>query len=296
LGEAIKAYRAQHDEELDEHARTLLSRLARSPKAAEVFGQLKPKDGDGEAPIVKARQLAHTRAFLEQVEMGNPDVVQAIEQQLKPKEHGQAVDAEAAIIRACVMAEHLARIFPERVKKALKMLERGEQHRRAVAALRVWLDEIFSEQSKLPDPLWVRGLETRDDMEAMGLGLALFERRIEVEKHVAEVNLYQLRATQKHHLRATRKNQARRKPVRKMEAPARQVAAVKLLADEVKRVTGKPHYAEIADLASVILRTEVSLDQVRAAQRLRGGHREWAVRSLPEEMRKRPKAARLRAK
>jgi hypothetical protein len=288
LGEAIDAFRAQYNQELDEHARKLLLNLAASDRATKAFKRLKPKKDDGKAAIIKACQSARTRAFLEQVKTGNPEVVQAIEQQLEPKDRGQAVDGQAAIIRACIEAENLARTFPERVTKAQQMLECGEQYGRAVATLSAWLNEIISEQLKPPEPLWVRGLETRDDIEAMRLGLALFKRRIEVEKHIADVNLYQLRAT--------RKNQPRGKPVRKEEAPARQVAAIKLLADEVKRITGKAHHGEVADLASVILGTEVSLDQVRAGQRLRGGHWEWAARSLPDETRKPSKAARSRAK
>jgi len=274
----------------------LLSRLAVSDEAAKAFKRMKAKEDAGEAAIVDARQLVRTLVFLEQVRADNPKVAQAIEQQLSPKDHGQVVNGQAAIITACIMAEHLARTFPDRVKKAQKMLERGEQHRKAVTTLRGLLNEIITQLQQRPDPLWVRGLETRDDIEAMGLGLALFEKRIKVEEDVANINLFQLKASQKSHLASTRRKQARRKPAAKQEAPARRVAAIKLLAEEVKRVTGNAHYQDIADLAGVIFEMDVSQDQVRAAQRLRGGHWEWAVRSLPEKMRKLSKVARLHRK
>jgi hypothetical protein len=265
LGEAIKAYRAQHNEELDEHARKLLTRLAASDDAADAFERLKPKGDDGEAAIIRVRQSARTRAYLKRLKKGSPQIVKAIEQQLKPEDRGKAVHGQAAIIRACIEAENLARTFPDRVKKAKEMREmlkrRRKPLRKAVATLRRFLNEIINEQQKPPDPLWVRGPETDEDIKAMGLGLVLIERRIEyVEKHVAELNLFRLRAT------------------RKSKAPrAGQTAVIGRFADEVRRVTGKAHYNEIADLMDIILRTRgpISCEQVRATQKPRQGHWQW---------------------
>jgi hypothetical protein len=204
LREAIHLYLAQHNEELDEHARKLLSRLARTDKAAEAFKRLKLRE-----------------------------------------------DGEAAIIRACIVAENLARTFPERLKKLEEMSALREQLGNAAVTLRGLLNEISWEQ-KHPDPLWVRGPETDEDIEAMGLGLALFERRIFFEKDVVGRN--------KFWLKVTRKSKTSR---------AAQVATIKWLADKVDSVTGKPHYGEIADLMDVILATRkpITVDQVRAAQR-----------------------------
>lgn len=230
LREAIQLYLAQHNEELDERSRKLLSRLASSDEAAEAFGRLKPRD-----------------------------------------------DGQAAIIRACIVAENLARTFPQRLKKAEEMLARRERLGKAAAMLRRLLNEISWEQ-KHPDPLWVRGPETDEDIKAMGLGLALFERRIFFQKDVVGRNLFRLKVTRK-----------------SKDPSAGQKAAIKWLAHEVKCVTGKAHEAEIKSLLKETLGTQVSPDQVRAAQRARG-HWQWVVLSLPEEMRKLPKEARSRPK
>jgi hypothetical protein len=269
----IEAYRAQHNEELDEHAGKVLERLAGSHEAVKAFERLKPKD-DSEAAIIRARQWARTRGYLKRLKKGNPEVVKAIEQ-LKPV---KAVDGQGAIIRACIEAENLARTFPERAKKAKGRSKRRRRERLsdAAATLRSFLNEIISEQQKPLDPLWIRP-KAPEDVAAMRLGLATFERWIEyVEEHVAELNLFRLRVS------------------RKSEAPSKalsagQFAAIGRLAEEVKRVTGKAHYEEIADLAGVIFGTEVFPEQVRrAAQRARG-HWQWVKPKLNTTARSRAK-------
>ena len=277
LRKAIEIYRAQYNEELDEHAEKLLTRLASSRKAAEAFEGLRPKDDYDEAAIVRERQSAGARAFLNRVKKGNPQAVRAIEQQLKPEDRGKAVDGQGAVIRACIEAENLARTFPEREMKAKLMLERVEHLRKAASTLRAWLKEIISEQQKPPDPLWVRKVETHDDIEAMELGLAAFERWIKIEERVADVNLFQLKVTQK-----------------SKTSSAGQIAATKLFVEQVMHVIGKFHERGIKNLLEVILGTEVSSGQVRDAQpeRLEGGHWQWAARSVPEEMRRLPKEKR----
>jgi hypothetical protein len=232
LREAIRLYLAQHNEELDEHARKLLTRLASSDEAAEAFKRLKLRDDD-----------------------------------------------EGPIIRACSEAENLARTFAQRRKKLEERLARREQRGNAAVILRGLLNEIW--RQKQSDPLGA-GPETDEDIEAMGRGLALFERRIFFEEDVVGRNLFWMKVT--------RKSKAPSKTL-----SAGKIAAIKWLADKVKDVTDNAHYGEIADLIDVIFGTEVSPDQVRAAHRARG-HWQWLVRSLPEEMRKLPKAARSRAK
>ena len=89
LRKAIEIYRAQHNEELDEHADKLLKRLADSPKAAKAFKRLQPKDDYDEAAIVRERQSAGARAFLNRMKKGNPQAARAIEQQLKLEDRGK---------------------------------------------------------------------------------------------------------------------------------------------------------------------------------------------------------------
>jgi hypothetical protein len=274
LREAIKAYLAQHNEELDEHARKVLTLLAGSEEAVEAFEELKPKDAHSE-PIVTARQSARTRAFLKQLKKGNPQVVKAIEQQLKPEDRGEAVDGQAAIIRACIVTENLARTFPQRLKKLEERLPRRREERlarrkrlgNAAATLRTLLKQIISEQQKPLDPLVVRGPETDEDIKAMGLGLALFDRRIFFEKDVVERN--------KLWLKVTRKSKAPSKTL-----SAGQIAAMKWFAEEVRRVTGKAHEDETRKLLKVLLGMEVSPEQARHARR---------VRKPPKVARSRPK-------
>jgi hypothetical protein len=175
--------------ELDEHAGKLLRRLANNPESAKAFERLKPKDGS------------------------------------------EAAGWEAAIIRACIETENLARTFADRVNKAKEKLKRRrrERLRKAAVTLRGFLNEIIGEQQKPPDSLWIRP-KAAEDIAAMGHGLAAFDRWIDyVEKTVAELNLFRLRASRKS------------KPSSKTLS-AGQIAAIGRLADEVKHVTGKPHY------------------------------------------------------
>jgi hypothetical protein len=281
LREAIQLYLAQHNEELDGHARKLLTRLDSSDGAADAFERLKPKDDDGEAAIVRARQSASTRDFLKRLKKGNPQVVKAIEQQLKQQDRGKAVDGQTAIIRACIGAENLARTFPKRLKKLEERLERLKPLGGAATMLRGLLNEI-SREKKHPDPLLVRGPDTDEDIKAMGLGLALFERRIFFERDLVGRNLSWLKVTNKS-----------KYPSKTLSAG--QIAAMKLFAGEVKRITGKAHEKETRSLLKVLLGTEVSPEQARDARRA-NEHWQWTVLSLPEEMRKLPKVARSRGK
>jgi hypothetical protein len=245
LREAIRFYLAQHDEELDEYARKLLTRLASSDEAAGAFERLKPKDDS------------------------------------------EAAGWEAAIIRVCTEAENLARTFPQRLKKLEERLPwkqeerlaRRKRFRNAVTMLRRLLNEISWEQ-KHPDPLLVRGPETDEDIKAMGLGLALFERRLFFEEDLVGRNLFWLKVTRK-----------REGPSKTLSAG--QIAAMKWFVDKVERVTGKAHEEETRSLLKMILGTEVSPDQVRAARRA-NEHWQWMALSPPEEMRKPSKEARSR--
>jgi hypothetical protein len=162
------------------------------------------------------------------------------------------------------------------------MLERREGLGNAAVGLRRLLNKISWEQ-KHPDPLWVRGPETAEDIEAMGLGLALFERRIFFEKDVVGRNKFWLKVTRKSKLKVTRKSKA---PTKTLSAG--QIAAMKWFAEEVKRVTGKAHEEETRSLLKVILGIEVSPDQVRDARRAKE-HWQWITLGLPEAMRKPPK-------
>jgi hypothetical protein len=273
LREAIKLYVTQHNEELDEQARKLLRRLADSDEAAKAFKRLKPKNDDGEAAdaIVRARLYEQTLKFLKRL---GPEGIKYFEQ-LKPSDHGKAEDGQAAIIRACIDAKNLARTFPKRLKKLEERLEHLKPLGDAATMLRRLLNEI-SREKKHPDVLLVRGPETDEDIKAMGLGLALFARRIFFERDLVGRNLSRLKVTRKS-----------KTPSKTLSAG--QIAAMKWFVEEVKRVTGKVHEEETRRLLKVILEAEVSPEQVRGARRAKGHWRQWTM--LTEEMRKPPKVA-----
>jgi hypothetical protein len=292
LREAIELYLAQHNEELDENARKLLKRLANSDEAAEAFEQLKAKEDNGEAAdddeeaIVRARQYKQMLKFLNRL---GPEVIKYFER-LKPRDRGKAEDAQAVIIRACILTENLARTFPQRLKKLEERLPRKREERlarlkwlgNATTTLRALLKQIISEQQKPLDPLVVRGPETDEEIEAMGRGLALFERRIFFERDLVGRNLSWLKVTRKG-----------KTPSKTLSAG--QIAAMKWFAEEVKRVTGKAHEDETRKLLKVLLGMEVSPEQARYARRA-DKHWHWMALSLPEKIRKAPKVARSRPK
>ena len=121
LRKVIEIYRAQHNEELDEHADKLLKRLADSPKAAKAFKRLQPKDDYDEAAIVRERQSAGARAFLNRMKKGNPQAASAIEQQLKLEDRGKAHEGEVkslleVILGTEVSSDQVRDAQPERLK------------------------------------------------------------------------------------------------------------------------------------------------------------------------------------
>jgi hypothetical protein len=193
-------------------------------------------------------------------------------ERLKPKN-----DGEAAIIRACIVTENLARTFLERLKKLEERLKRLKPLGDAAKMLRKLLNEI-SREKKHPDPLLVRGPETDEDIMAMGLGLALFERRIFFERDLVGRSLSWLKVTRK-----------------SKTLSAGQIAAMKWFVGEMKRITGKVHERETRCLLKVILGTEVSPEQAREARRA-SEHWQWMALGLPEEIRKPQKVVRSRPK
>ena len=182
--------------------------------------------------------------------------------------------AEAVIVRACVEAENLARTFRQRIAKAEAMLAQKKPLTESVAKLRRFVDELTADRKKPSDQLCLRELYRPIDIHAMRRGLVQIERAIWSEQHLAELNLSRLWATRKSRVEA-----------------AGRIAAVKLLASEVKRATAEArrempacmkeaYDKEVAALATATLGRDISLDQVRAARRARG-HWYWVVRSLP---------------
>jgi hypothetical protein len=165
---------------------------------------------------------------------------------------------EAIFLTTCIEASLLARTFAPRIEKAKLMLVRMERLARAVVNLRTFVGELITEQNDPPvfDLLSVRILEPPANVVAMKYGLHLIADRIEANRRVANEDVLRLGAT--------RKSQSRQ---------AGENAAIGWLAEGVRLATGRPHLLAVADLAQVILKTEVSQDRVRNAARAR--QREW---------------------
>jgi hypothetical protein len=180
----------------------------------------------------------------------------------------------------CIQAENLARTFPQRIMKAKMVLKRAESLGTAVAALRTLVDEHIAEQKKPPafDPLSMSGaselfgrLAETADSAALQRGfceiveakrvLNLIADWIALDRRLAEHNMLRFGATRKRQIKQAGSN-----------------AAIRWLAEGVRRATGKPHVAEVADLAQVILGSEVSQDRAAYAARKRQ-HRQKPVRS-----------------
>jgi hypothetical protein len=100
----------------------------------------------------------------------------------------------------------------------------------------------------------------------MNHGLNLLTDRIEAEWRIAREDSLRFGATRKSNI-----------------SKASQYAAIGWLAEGVHRITGRPHYREVCELAEVILGLAVSIDNARWCARQR--KREWRL-SLTEEMRR----------
>jgi hypothetical protein len=150
------------------------------------------------------------------------------------------------ILAAFIDAEQLFKEFRQRVTKAKSTLTRMERHANALAELRKFVDEL-AERSRLHS---IFAAVEREDVAAMKRGLKLIAKTIQAKRCAVEEVTPQLGIT--------RKTQSK-------EAAAN--AAIWSLAVNVHRITGKWHFSEVADLAQVLLRTEVSLDRVRHVAR-----------------------------
>jgi hypothetical protein len=146
------------------------------------------------------------------------------------------------ILMACIEAERLTRTFPTQIKKAKETLVRINGLREASAALRRFINE---NKRKNWAVLCGNGA-------AIERGLDLLDNGIGTEKCVAEEAFAQFGATRKKKIGNAPRN-----------------AAIWALSEAVKLHTGKPHYREVATLASVICKTTIDENIVKHAARKR---------------------------
>jgi hypothetical protein len=161
---------------------------------------------------------------------------------------------EAAILKACIEADQLARKLPEQIAKAKSILAQADALGKAVAELRGYVGALTEPPTS--DLLSARILEEPDNIAAMKRGLSLIASRIKADQLVANETMLRLGV------------------VRKNDEAAIQNAAIKWLADGVCRITKQPNRPIVASLANVVLNTDkVTEDRVRKATDFR--QREW---------------------
>jgi hypothetical protein len=148
------------------------------------------------------------------------------------------------ILAAFIDAGQLFREFRQRVTEANSTLARMDRLANALVELRRFVDEL-AERSRL-------GSISTEHVAVMERGLRLIAKKIEAKQcGVKEVMPL---------FGVTRKTKGK---------DAAENAAIWSLAVEVRRITGKWHFSEVADLAEVLLGTEVFPDRVRHVTRYR---------------------------
>jgi hypothetical protein len=151
------------------------------------------------------------------------------------------------ILSEYIEAERLLSEFPQRIAKWNRTLARMERLEKLVAELRKFVDELAESARHC-----ISARIERQQIAAMKRGLKLIANKIEAKRcNVKEVTPQ---------FGITRKTQSKE---------AAENAAIWMLAEAIRRTTGKPHVLEVADLAQVLLGKQVSLDRVRHVVRSR---------------------------
>ena len=164
------------------------------------------------------------------------------------------------ILTVCIEADLLARTFNSRIRSEGKML--GENRKggrldrldKAVNDLRSFIDDLDCEPA---DRLVAFIRYDPADTDAMKRGLYLLADAITARRRIAEETRLRIGAT------------------RKIKGnPAARIAAIGWIAEGVRRSCGRPHQISAAALAEVTLGGEVTVDQLREAERTRRD-RDW---------------------
>jgi hypothetical protein len=144
----------------------------------------------------------------------------------------------------CTIAEQMFRRFPQEITKAKERLVQLERLDTAVAELCKFVagQNAWPPFGKLSPP----------SIATIKNGLDLIVARIDECRRYAKDTEPRLGATRKTHVKEAAEN-----------------AAIWCLANNVKFNTRKPHWQEVANLAQVILETDVAADRVRHAVRKR---------------------------
>jgi hypothetical protein len=166
---------------------------------------------------------------------------------------------EREFLMLCILVVELARTFPVRILTEPKMPARLKRLEKEITDLRLFVEEQVRQPGLLVPsdmlPIWAlrTTLSFPDDFDAvtaMMRGLDLIADVIKKRRRIGETAVAELGATRKKH-----------------GENAANIAAIKLLADGTRRLTGKPHKSELTKLAPVILGTELPDESVAYALR-----------------------------
>jgi hypothetical protein len=167
---------------------------------------------------------------------------------------------ERDFVALCILTAELARTFPKRISSEQEMSARLERHDKAVSDLRKFVNgqmtrfsDFLVPQTDLP-PSWGlrRTIDLPEEFGAMMHGLDLIAETIKKRRHIGEAVMAEWRVTRK-----------------KRHEDAGNIAAIGHLKEEVCRLTGKPHIAEIRKFVPVIFECEVPEKSVTYALRAR---------------------------
>jgi hypothetical protein len=182
------------------------------------------------------------------------DAVQAFER-LKLKD-----GREREFLMLCILVVELARTFPARILTEQNMPARLKRLEEAITDLRLFVEKQVKQPGLLiPSdglPVWgpLPTMVFPDDFEAvtaMMRGLDLIADVIKKRRRIGETAVAELGATRKKH-----------------GENAANIAAIRLLVDGTRRLTGKPHKPELTKFARVILGAKLSDESVIYALRL----------------------------
>jgi hypothetical protein len=154
-------------------------------------------------------------------------------------------DDGTLIVGVWIEASQLFHSFSQRIKEANEFFERMGPLDTAVAQLRYFISTEIKKQSE-----W-RASE-QNKVAAMERGLELIADKIKAKRSSVEEMMV--------HFGITRKIQSKE---------AAENAVIWYLAQAVRRITGKPHFAEVTDLAQVLLGIVVSQNRVSHIVRYR---------------------------
>jgi hypothetical protein len=159
------------------------------------------------------------------------------------------------ILKICIEADDVACTFQQRVIKAKKTSARMFRIFTPVADLLVFVAELIDEKENPPaiDPLSTEISEPPENVRLIWHALSLLASHISSKGRSAEEELLKLGATRKSQI-----------------AQAPENAAIGWLAEGVRRVTGRPQFSAVRDLAEVVMGTEIpDLERVRRCARAR---------------------------